>query len=288
MRRLAALLCGLFVCSAIWGYEWPLSGQGIVASFAERRGDHFFAGVSLTGDDDQVAPIDHGETVFVWDGGARRPAIPSGLGAYVVLEHDRGIRSVYGHLAFGSLDDGVTMVEQGGTVGRVGSSGFSTGNQLYLQIMDMELRQIVNPLLLLPPPADSQGPAIEEPRLLRQGREQPLGPLTTIDSGRVDVVARIYDVSEHYRFRNPIAPYHVAVLINGEETFNLRYDSLREEDGRFFLSGDQETALSQLYFGQWDIRLGSLNLMPGEYRMEILARDFAGNEATRSFTVRVQ
>lgn len=288
MRLLAALVCGVLLCAAASGYEWPLSGRGIVASFAERRGDHFFTGVSLTGDGDQVAPIDHGETVFVWDGGAGLPAIPSGLGAYVVLEHDRGIRSVYGHLAFDSVHAATATIRQGESLGRVGNSGFTKGNQLYLQIMDLELRQIVNPLLLLPPLVDTQRPVIEEPRFLRQGMERLLGSETTIEAGRVDVVARIYDVSEHLRFRNPIAPYHVVVLMNGEETFDLRYDSLREEDGRFYLSGDQETALSRLYHGQWDIRLGSLELMPGEYRMEILARDFAGNEATRSFAVRVQ
>lgn len=287
MRRLAALLCGVLVCTVVSGYEWPLSGRGIVAAFAERRGDHFFTGVSLAGDGDEVSPIDHGETVFVWDGGAGRPSIPSGLGAYVVLEHDRGIRSVYGHLAFGSVHGGAT-IRQGEAVGQVGNSGFTKGNQLYLQIMDMELRQIVNPLLLLPALEDTRRPVIEEPRLLRQGAEQALGPLTTVEAGRVDVVARIYDVSEHLQFRNPIAPYHVMVLVNGEETFELRYDSLREEDGRFFLSRDGEAAFSQLYHDQWDIRLGSLELMPGEYRMEILARDFAGNEATRSYTVRVR
>jgi hypothetical protein len=288
VKRVVTVFFGLVVCAGVWGYEWPLSGPGIVASFAERRGDYFLPGVSLTGDDDQVLPIDHGETVFVWDGGAGTPAIPSGLGAYVVLEHDRGIRSAYGHLAFGSVEDMRRTIRQGDPVGRVGNSGFSKGNQLYLQITDMELRQIVNPLLLLPALADARRPVVEAPRLLRQGTEQQLGELTTAESGRVDIVARIYDVSEHLQFRNPIAPYHVVVLVNGEETFELRYDSLQEEEGKFLLSGAEETTLSRLYYGQWDVRLGSLELMPGEYRMEILARDFAGTEATRSFTVRVQ
>lgn len=61
-----------------------------------------------------------------------------GLGQHVVVEHEidgRTVQSVYGHMIFGSQTVGVGVaVSRGQILGRVGSTGASTGPHLHFEI----------------------------------------------------------------------------------------------------------------------------------------------------------
>ncbi len=83
-----------------------------------------------------------------------------GLGHYVVIEHEQGFRSTYGHMGniFVKVGDQVT---QASTIGEVGLTGHTTGPHTHLEIA--KDNQYIDPQLVLPglpewPTAAGQAP----------------------------------------------------------------------------------------------------------------------------------
>ncbi|QZP06794.1 peptidoglycan DD-metalloendopeptidase family protein [Caenibius sp. WL] len=59
----------------------------------------------------------------------------SGLGKYVVVNHGGGTKTRYGHLSDNSIVAEGQSVEKGAVIGKVGSTGTSTGNHLHYEVM---------------------------------------------------------------------------------------------------------------------------------------------------------
>lgn len=87
---------------------------------------HFHSGIDL------AAPL--GTPLHAAAGGAVLVANrPSGYGLYVIIDHGGGISTLYGHLdsTFLTSGDGVAPGQQ---IGRMGSSGLSTGPHLHFEV----------------------------------------------------------------------------------------------------------------------------------------------------------
>ena len=100
------------------GYGWrkhPVSGQS-----------SFHSGIDIAAPQgSEVYPARSGEVIFT--------GFDSDLGLHVIIEHEGGYRTVYGHLRefFVRLNQ---TVSTGTIIGRVGSSGLSTGPHLHFEI----------------------------------------------------------------------------------------------------------------------------------------------------------
>lgn len=77
-----------------------------------------------------------------------------GLGHYVVIQHDNGYQSTYGHMGsiFVNVGD---HVNQTSYIGEVGLTGHTTGPHTHLEIK--KDGQYINPLTVLPPIPDFSG-----------------------------------------------------------------------------------------------------------------------------------
>ncbi len=84
-----------------------------------------------------------------------------GLGHYVVVEHDGGYRSTYGHMGqvFVKVDD---LVTESSILGQVGLTGRTTGPHTHLEVT--KDGKSVDPLTLLPKIDDFPGKAYYEAR----------------------------------------------------------------------------------------------------------------------------
>lgn len=71
---------------------------------------------------------------------------PAGYGKYVVIKHDRGYQTLYGHLDSISVREG-QRINQGESVGSMGNTGRSTGSHLHFAIY--KNNRPVNPLTIL-------------------------------------------------------------------------------------------------------------------------------------------
>lgn len=117
-------------------FAWPLANYQISQFFRV-----YHPAVDLT--------AETGEPVMAIGDGVVETTIVSnwGYGNHVVIRHDNGYISLYAHLSAILVKAG-DKVTQGTQIGTVGTSGWSTGSHLHLEIRGPEGR--VNPLEVLP------------------------------------------------------------------------------------------------------------------------------------------
>jgi hypothetical protein len=309
----------ILVSLVVWAqgaaaFDWPVAEPVVTATFAESRGDHLHGGVDLGGGEQPVFPIAAGELVFFHEEGGYS-SLPVGLGSFVVLQHEGGIRSLYAHLKEGSIDGTLKRYDRGRPLGTVGSSGYSQGTHLHLGIIDAETQTIVNPFLLLPPVRDMRRPTIREV-FLREGQSV----LRVADGmvarrGQQEVLVSAFDVRDDVSFLWRLAPYKISLYQDGREIFAFQAETLHaaaaEAPGvgtappggdaagaaptgsevplreRRLVLRTPERSFEELYAGEWLYRLGTLKLAPGETILTIIAADFAGNETSVEYTLKV-
>ena len=109
---------------------WPTSGR-VSSEFGTRRhpvhGDmRFHGGIDI------AAP--HGTSVVAADSGTVIISrFNSSFGNYIVISHGNGINTLYAHLSTRSVSVGAN-VSRGQVIGRVGSTGVSTGPHLHFEV----------------------------------------------------------------------------------------------------------------------------------------------------------
>ncbi len=125
----------------------PVPGQAVVSPFGLRQlpwegNGRLHEGVDISAD--AGVPVRVAADGVVIAAGEK-----GGYGRYVAVRHAEGLTSFYAHL--GGIGAGVTpglAVKAGDTVGKVGSTGTSTGPHLHFEIRDTEDRPL-NPAMFL-------------------------------------------------------------------------------------------------------------------------------------------
>jgi hypothetical protein len=292
MKSRALLLAlSLLAAGRPAAFDWPVKKVVLSATFGENRGDHFHAGIDLAGGEQEVLPIAAGEVVFSFEEGEDPVTLPIGLGNFLVLQHQGGIRSIYGHLQKGSMDRSARQLDGSKPLGRVGESGYAVGKHLHLAIIDSEMRSLINPLLVLPPLKDRQSPAIRE-ILLRPGGEPLLirnGAL--VKPGIAELAATVYDLREDVSFAWRLAPYRASLYQDGRELASLLMDGLHEgpagSGGPQLVLLQSNRSFREVYDAEWLYRLGEVRLIPGQTTLSVIAEDYAGNESSRELLLQV-
>ena len=146
---------------------------------------------------------------------------------------------------------------------------------------------MVNPLALLPVLADTQPPMIRRVVLAVGDQRQVLVDGATLRPGRISVLADVVDLREDVRFSWPLAPYSIAVSLDGNEVARIVFDSLQVQEGRAVL-GPRGPSRDAIYDPDGLIRCATLDIHPGSSHLRIVARDFAGNETAREIAFTVQ
>lgn len=122
------------------GFVSPLTHPGVVtSSFGMRRYRYHY------GTDLRVAV---GDSIrAVWDGQVRIVGWdPRGYGHYVVIRHDNGLETVYGHLSQPLFDEN-ERIFAGETLGLGGNTGRSTGPHLHFEVR--YLGNAINPEFII-------------------------------------------------------------------------------------------------------------------------------------------
>ncbi|MEI7027562.1 M23 family metallopeptidase [Paenibacillus sp. y28] len=105
-------------------FSWPVLGASITSTFGTRWGK-MHKGVDLSGNRNIMAS-DNGVVVFT---GNRN----DGYGNQIVIDHQNGYRTLYGHLSSITTTTG-KVVEKGEKIGIMGSTGDSTGVHLHFEV----------------------------------------------------------------------------------------------------------------------------------------------------------
>lgn len=116
-------------------YEWPIPKNYITSNFSfHHQGIDIPASYGTP-----VEPFSNGKVVFAnWDGG---------FGKIVIIRHDNGLISKYAHLSTINVSVG-QEVGRNNIIGRIGTTGFSTGAHLHFETHGSS--GPINPLNILP------------------------------------------------------------------------------------------------------------------------------------------
>ena len=124
---------------------WPVASKTITSSYGWRthpifKDKRFHDGIDISENNNK--PI-----WAVASGTILKAQWKEGYGNYVEIDHGNGLHSFYGHLNSYNVKIG-DYVQQGQEIGKVGSTGYSTGNHLHFGVFNNG--KIDNPLKYLP------------------------------------------------------------------------------------------------------------------------------------------
>ena len=282
------LICFFINSVFLFSLQWPVENPVIKSNFGEKTGSYYNTGIDVISDKTDVYAVDKGEVVYYQEENNHFSALPSGLGNFIVIEHDKLLRTTYGHLANNFIGKEKVNVSSGEVIAKIGDSGSSNGRYLHFELVDKELGELVNPLVLLPGIADKSKPVIKEVFIKNSGAVQykTLENNGEIKAGKHDLSAIIYDLSENMKYFCPIAPHSIKVYINGEESLSIIYNSIKKS-GNFLVLNSNNRNIKDYYIDDenWQIYLGQFDFKPGVTRIEITVSDFKGNENIKEFKI---
>lgn len=287
-RRALAFLPYALAASLLSALGWPLDAPVPAATFGTLVSGRFLTAVELASDGGLVHAAEEGELVFSYDPKSPLSPLPSTIGSYVVVEHQRGMAGVYAELASGSVSDYLVKVKSSSILGKAGSSGLAKGPGLLFGLYDREAGRWVNPCLLLPPLSDTTPPVIRSALLTNGSSSYALGETKSLPQGVYMVVADLGDpLSSPWSPGNP-APYYVRLMIDGAKVAEFTSDVAAVKEGSLRLSSESPKAASEYARPDGKLVLASRLFARGRSILEVLVRDYAGNERRASWTVTVE
>ena len=293
MKSMGKISGLIFVVAAqAYGFQWPVEDLAVTATFGENRWNHFHGGIDIGGGEQDIYPIDDGEVIFYFQENSNGPAVPTGLGNFIVVEHAQGIRSLYAHLKPDTVDPEQVVVTTSDSVGVTGETGSSLGRHLHFEVSDREFRQMVNPLRLLPELADFSPPTIggvlltaTEDDTVKSDRRLEIGSTEPISPGSWNVLVETYDVSEYVGYFCPMAPYQVQIYLNGQKTLSIVFDAIEEKGDKLGLIHMPDSSFERFYVDDWLIDVGPVSIPEGEVKLEVVVSDYAGNEVSKMYAL---
>jgi len=267
---------------SLFAFQWPIAGGFLTASFGENVRESYLKGIYISGPGSIVSPFLDGEMIYYANESDKLPPV---MGNVKVLHHDNGFRSIYAHME-PFFDEQQVYLEEKDQLGMVGDSGRTDGKSLFFMIYDSEMNQYVNPQIILPPSGDSAAPRIESVTLLSEGKPILLSDINRLSPGLVQVFAKIVDSDGSLTRVIDTVPYSVTMLYLGNEINQIKFDTLKEENGKLVLRGGRPATFADLYRGD-EIYLGEIYLSGGVGYLEISASDRAGNNRIRTFQLNI-
>lgn len=283
MKRVVFIVYLVFFSVGLYGYQWPIAGGFLTASFGENNLNSFLKGIRISGHGSIVSPFLEGEMIFY---SSESDPLTSVMGNTKVLHHGNGFRSIYGHLESDFKEPDKFMLSESDQLGIVGNSGRSYEKSLFLMIYDTKLNQYVNPQIILPPSGDTNAPEISNVILAMNGSVLELDETNILSPGIVEITADIIDYGSSGRNIKTV-PYSISMFYLGNEINMIKFDTLKEERGELILHGGRPVSFNHLY-KDGNIFMGLINLTKGIAYLEISASDISHNSTTRTYQLIIE
>ncbi|ULL15616.1 M23 family peptidase [Paenibacillus sp. H1-7] len=118
-------------------FAWPVFQAQLTSEFGQRWG-RLHPGTDMVSEQTGILASDHGKTVFAgWK---------SGYGNCIIIDHQNGYSTLYGHLSKISVTEGEN-VQKGEKIGVMGRTGNATGVHLHFEVRKGDSQ--LNPLKFL-------------------------------------------------------------------------------------------------------------------------------------------
>lgn len=287
-RRLLLIAALALACGAASAMDWPLAPPRLAANFGTFAKGRVFMGVAIAADDGIVRSAEDGEISFILEEGAHPAGLPTPLGSFVVIEHQKGLAAVYSHLARGSLSTYLRKPKAGDILGNPGSSGWVEGSGVLFQVFDRRAGSWVNPLLVLPPLADDKPPVIRSLALARSDKTYILGETASLPQGTYQVSVDVADPASSSWVAGPLAPYVIRLSVDGVEATKYVFDVAKGRGGKLSLFALSPVSAGALRTKDGRYTLAERLFSRGRTAIEVRVEDVAGNKRSASWTLLVE
>jgi hypothetical protein len=288
MTRTAIILVLALSVRAVFAMDWPVAPPHVAATFGTFAKGRIVAGVVLAASDGSVRSSDDGEVSFLLEDGTHPAGLPTPLGSFLVVEHQKGLAAVYSHLAPGSLPSYLRKPKAGDILGRPGNSGWIEGPGLVFQVFDRRADSWVNPLLVLPPLAEDKAPIIRSLALSRDDKTYALSGAVTIPQGTYRISVDVASPSDAPWTVGPLAPYVILLSIDGAQTTEDVFDVARASKGRLSFFARSPVASSELRTQEGRYMLAERLFTRGHSTIMVKVEDAVGNSHAASWPVIVE
>ncbi len=305
MSRLQFLLTCLFFMVAVFcqAWDWPVENPQLTMDFASAFRGSFLPGVMVRSGNPLVHAVNEGEMILIaQDDHFTRQRFPLAFGGTIVLEHGKGLRSIYTGLELnqqllpaGSENGRPAKLKNGELLGRLSQLGDLATQNLFFRLLDSSFATAVNPLVVFPLIPDERLPIIASTQIeaLDSGHRVNITERMDVPQASFRLFIQVYDnagprLSSGTRSGNSAAtlPYEVKVIWNGVlvyESVKLALRSSTNQDRRPHLVRNQKGDFGSVYQADGFLDAGELKLADGVNRLEIRAADLDGNRTSASF-----
>lgn len=273
--------------AAAFCFEWPqteTSSDSFYSYFGQLRGGTV-ANSLIFKENSEINACDNGTIIavitehdddFGW--------FESTLGNAVVISHNNNLATVYANLDGDTVPERVENSQKaytGMSLGISGNSGWQESQScLEFQVFDAENSTSINPRILMPRSGEELPVACGEVSLVdRNGNRTALTKSVSVQPGTYTI---------YHTRQNVAVPYKTSVLINGVVMETIKYDVLKENNGKLCIYGNSYYPLSILYPDDERQLLSQLHLTSGKNKISISVYDILGNVKTSNFSIDVK
>ena len=291
----AAAFAGIaFAAGAL---EWPIARPAILSLFGQRGVNGIERGIVMEGERTVRAAGD-GVVLSIIEENRNMSGFPSTLGNAVLIADSDGLISVYGNLESAEVPAGGDRVETNAVIARTGRSAWLSraanaeqgGRGVCIfQVEDQKQNTLLNPLLLFPQLHDEIRPTISRVTLVSQsGRSYNPENSRIVAAGSYRVYAAVTDL--YARDSAQLAPFRVAVLVNGREASAVSFDTMSKKQNMLVPATTPQyfDGSVPVYSEDGSVYAGNISLARGRVEVTVAARDFAGNERTAAYLLQVE
>jgi len=293
MRRLSLALVVVGLVSSVSAYDWPAADMQVVRTFGQRTAGAVLPGVEVQTLSPVLSAPEKGDVLFVFRPDTQAVQnLPSALGGFVALAHDDNLRTVTTR-----IDPAVNETKRSFRRGEpLGDAEVQTGaseSRHRLFVFDQQLGELVNPLLVFPQPNDPKAPLFFDVKVFPEGQGQPVslfgqGSLAVgYWNIRIDVsdpVTLFPAPGKEKGTEGQRGVYGVEAYLNGGEVFNTSLDAIQEKGGRWQIKGTN-TFLDEVLVQDQEWNLGQVFFNQGTNILEIVVKDFKGNQTGKTFRI---
>ena len=288
MKRIffASLLIGV-VLTAAHGLEWPVDTPVFLRFFGQRVADTGFEQGIIFENPSVVRAADSGNVLIAINKQYAVRNFPSTLGNALIFLHDDGLQTVYANIEMDDHFQDRKQIEIGSIIGKPEPSAWGIDRSLQFQVIDVQKKAYINPLLLFPSVPDTIKPRIQGIFLANEGHQLiPLDKQKLVAQGNYTVYIAVFDTVDHDT-AHQFNPFRVTVFVNGSNVRTVPFETITHHDNQLFLS---TTSFSDvlLYQKQDLMCVGRVTLNSGKSDIMIVARDITGNESTERVSIQIK
>jgi len=262
--------------------SWPSQEAVLIRNFGSNDRGNPVLGMIFSGGTEVLA-AEKGEVIFSRSRNDAASRLPSPLGAWIAVDHEDGLISIYSRIA--EVESvGHTEVEKQQPIASSGVSGWSARSGFYFIVFDRRERRWVNPEMILTPVRETvrqpqilsvylrndQG-QVEQSRSLSQGRYTIL-----VNAAGFSAQGSQFGLTELSNY-GQYAPLRIVCSVNGAEVGAINFEAVSARDGVMLIYRNGLVPAKQIYSAYPSFETAEVFLNRGLVTLEVIVQDISGN-----------